>query len=151
MQPFIHIYETQHPPARNSIADSQYSKSPNAEFKGDSDNLPSNHHNSAITSSHENKTASKGPEARPLGDFNPSSQIFDVPKDIVYNAAGPRPDQVILLTASDGKGHNSGIKNIMESTVENRRKFCEHHGYINHFINISKYDLQGAHPVSSDN
>jgi hypothetical protein len=101
------------------------------------------------TSIHDTPKVSHRPKARPLGDFNPTKQMFDVPADIVYNSAGPRPDQVILLTASDGKGHNSGIENILESTAENRKKFCEHHGYINHFINISKYDLPDVHPVSS--
>lgn len=79
--------------------------------------------------------------------FNPMKDTFDVPEDIYYDPAGPRPDQVILLTASDGKGHNGGIADILGSTARNRAAYCEKQGYINQFINISKYDLEGAHPV----
>ncbi|KAF1991743.1 glycosyltransferase family 34 protein [Aulographum hederae CBS 113979] len=88
------------------------------------------------------------PKYLPLAkDFDPTKHVFDVPENIVYDPAGPRPDQVILLTASDGKGHNGGIENIMETTAENRKLYCEHHGYINQFVNISKYDMKGAHAV----
>ncbi|KAF2098197.1 hypothetical protein NA57DRAFT_40922, partial [Rhizodiscina lignyota] len=73
---------------------------------------------------------------------------FDVQKDITYDPAGPRPDQIVLLTASDGKGHNGGIQDIVPNAVQNRKEFCDVHGYINHFINISKYNMgEDTHAV----
>jgi len=72
---------------------------------------------------------------------------FEVKEDIVYDPAGPRPDQVVLLMASDGKGHNGGIQNLMQMATENRQEFADYHGYHYHFINISKFDIGDAHPV----
>lgn len=72
---------------------------------------------------------------------------FTIPDDIKYDPAGPRPDQIILLCASDGKGHNGGIENLFEQTQVNRQAYADLHGYTYHFINISKYDIGGSHPV----
>lgn len=72
---------------------------------------------------------------------------FSVPDDIKYDPNGPRPDQIILLCASDGKGHNGGIQNLIEQTRENRQAYADLHGYKYHFLNISKYDIAPAHPV----
>jgi hypothetical protein len=72
---------------------------------------------------------------------------FTIPDDIKYDPAGPRPDQIILLCASDGKGHNGGIENLFEQTQVNRQAYADFHGYTYHFINISKYDIGGSHPV----
>jgi len=80
----------------------------------------------------------------PLADLNVT---ITVPVDITYNPAGPRPDQVVLLTASDGKGNNGGIQDILKLTTQNRKDYCDYHGYIYEFINISNYDLAGAHAV----
>lgn len=77
-----------------------------------------------------------------------SKQVhFNVPSDITYDPAGPRPDQIILLCASDGGGHNGGIENLVEQTKKNRQEYADLHGYKYHFLNISKYDIGGAHPV----
>ncbi|KAL7268588.1 hypothetical protein RUND412_008785 [Rhizina undulata] len=67
--------------------------------------------------------------------------------DVVYDPAGPRPDQIILLSASDGKGHNGGIPHLLEDTQVNRKEYAQLHGYTYHFLNISKYEYGGAHPV----
>lgn len=72
---------------------------------------------------------------------------FSVPADIKYNPEGPRPDQIVLLCASDGKGHNGGIENLLEQTRENRQAYADFHGYKYHFLNISKFDIAPAHPV----
>lgn len=72
---------------------------------------------------------------------------FSVPADIKYDPEGPRPDQIILLCASDGKGHNGGIENLLEQTRENRQAYADFHGYKYHFLNISKFDIAPAHPV----
>lgn len=80
----------------------------------------------------------------PFSDLNTT---ITVPDHIKYDPAGPRPDQVVLLTASDGKGNNGGIENIIELATQNRKDYCDHHGYIYEFIDISKYDLGGAHAV----
>jgi galactosyl transferase GMA12/MNN10 family len=82
--------------------------------------------------------------ATPLPALNTT---FHVPSDIFYDPRGPRPEQVVVVTATDGKGHNGGIENIIEQTSENRKAYCAHHGYQYHFVNISKFDLEGAHPV----
>jgi hypothetical protein len=70
-----------------------------------------------------------------------------VPKDINYSPDGPRPDQIIILTASDGKGHNGGIQDLVGQTTKNREEYAQKHGYHYHFINITKYDIGNAHPV----
>ena len=80
----------------------------------------------------------------PISDLNTT---ITVPENINYNSSGPRPDQVILLTATDGQGNNGGIKNIVQLAEENRKAYCNYHGYIYHFINISKYDLGDSHAV----
>ncbi|KAF3938191.1 hypothetical protein ABW19_dt0202350 [Dactylella cylindrospora] len=72
---------------------------------------------------------------------------FDVKDDVYFDPAGPRPDQVVLLMASDGKGHNGGIEHLLEMATQNRQEYANFHGYQFNFINISKYDLRGAHPV----
>ena len=94
------------------------------------------------------------PEVSSLGDTSwkqiPISDLnitITVPENIKYSSNGPRPDQIILLTASDGQGNNGGIKNIIQLAEENRKAYCNHHGYIYHFINISKYDIGGSHAV----
>ena len=83
-------------------------------------------------------------KARPLKALDTTFHVAD---DIVYDPAGPRPDQVVIVTATDGGGHNGGIENIIELTAENRKQYCAHHGYHYHFVNISQFDLEGAHPV----
>ncbi|EWC46974.1 hypothetical protein DRE_03736 [Drechslerella stenobrocha 248] len=77
----------------------------------------------------------------------PPQWTFDVKDDVRFDPAGPRPDQIVMLMASDGKGHNGGIENLLEMARENRRQYAEFQGYNFHFINISRYDLRGAHPV----
>lgn len=79
--------------------------------------------------------------------FPEEAKTFNVPKNIVYSKDGPKPSEVVLLAASDGKGHNGGIPNLMERTLQNRKEYAEFHGYNFHFINITRYDLHGAKPV----
>jgi hypothetical protein len=72
---------------------------------------------------------------------------FHVPDDIHYSFKGPDPSEVVIVTASDGKGHNGGIEDVLGQTAANRKAYCEHHGYNYHFVNISKFELENAHPV----
>jgi len=72
---------------------------------------------------------------------------FSVPADMVHTPDGPKPDEIVLLAASDGKGHNGGIENILEDITLNRQEYANLHGYHYQFLNISKYDIGGAHPV----
>lgn len=51
------------------------------------------------------------------------------------------------MTASDGGGHNSAIPNILERVLDDRAKYCERHGYINLWLNTSRYDIGAAHRV----
>lgn len=67
--------------------------------------------------------------------------------DLTSDPDGPKPEEIVVLTASDGKGHNNGIENLMEKAQENRQAFCDYHGYIQEFINISKYNIGHYHPV----
>ena len=52
-----------------------------------------------------------------------------------------------MLAASDGKGHNNGIPNILSAIQPNRQEYANLHGYHYLFIDISKYGLTGIHPV----
>ncbi|KAI5780177.1 galactosyl transferase GMA12/MNN10 family-domain-containing protein [Peziza echinospora] len=85
--------------------------------------------------------------SKPKVVFPGPSFTFNVDNDIVYNPEGPTPDQIVLLAASDGGGHNNEIPNMLQRTEENRIEYAKLHGYIYQFINITKYDLQGASPV----
>jgi hypothetical protein len=72
---------------------------------------------------------------------------FHVPDNMHYSTKGPDPSEVVVVTATDGKGHNGGIEDIIGQTSANRKAYCDHHGYNYHFVNISKFDLEDAHPV----
>jgi len=95
------------------------------------------HHASAVST----------PAAAPSSTLDPQTSTFTVSDDIVYDPSGPKPSEIVILTATDGHGHNGGINSILEATAENRQAYCKHQGYNYHFINITKYDLKGAHPV----
>jgi hypothetical protein len=82
--------------------------------------------------------------AKPLKAINTT---FTVPEDIVYDPKGPKPHEIVFVTASDGKGHNGGIEDILGHTARNRKAYCDYHGYNYHFVNISKFDLGDVHPV----
>lgn len=85
--------------------------------------------------------------AVPTPTLDPQDSTFTTEDNMVYDPAGPAPSEVVILTGTDGLGHNGGIKTILEATAGNRQAYCDLHGYNYHFINISKYDLKGAHPV----
>lgn len=95
------------------------------------------------------KFKQKEEEKKKLFDATKISKnvAFSVPADIKYDPEGPRPDQIVLLCASDGKGHNGGIENLLEQARENRQEYADFHGYKYHFLNISKFDIAPAHPV----
>ncbi|KNG47458.1 glycosyltransferase family 34 protein [Stemphylium lycopersici] len=61
------------------------------------------------------------------------------------SARKPRNKDVVILTASDGGGHNSAIPNILERVLDDRAKYCERHGYTNLWLNTSRYDIGEAH------
>ena len=63
-------------------------------------------------------------------------------------ARKPRPQDVIVLTASDGGGHNSAIPNVLERVLDDRKEYCAKHGYTHLWINTSRYDIGEAHRVS---
>ena len=62
----------------------------------------------------------------------------------------PRNRDVIMLTASDGGGHNNVIPNILQRVLEDREKYCEKHGYNHLWLNTSRYDIGEAHRVRQD-
>lgn len=82
--------------------------------------------------------------ATPIVDLQKS---FDIPKDMTFSPEGPKPEQVVLVTASDGGGNNGAIDNILALAEENRKAYCKQHGYQYHYVDISKFDLGNAHPV----
>jgi hypothetical protein len=65
----------------------------------------------------------------------------------VFDPAGPQPSDIIILTAGDGKGNNGEIPDLLQRVSQNRQDFCDYHGYTCVFTNITKYDLEGHHPV----
>lgn len=88
--------------------------------------------------------SSKAWHMTPLAATN---NTITIPKDMVHTAEGPKPNEIVMVTASDGKGHNGGIEDILGKTAKNRKEYCAHHGYNYHFVNISKFDMGDAHPV----
>lgn len=76
--------------------------------------------------------------------FDPRVDSFDLPEEDVFDPLGPEPHQVVLLTATDGRSQEKGIgtvPNLLERVIQNRDEFCDYHGYIHHFVNLSDYDL----------
>ncbi|KAK9459498.1 galactosyl transferase GMA12/MNN10 family-domain-containing protein [Lipomyces oligophaga] len=61
----------------------------------------------------------------------------------------PKGDKIVLLTASDGRGHNAEIPHLMENVVSNRQEYCAYHGYTYEFVNITKYSKPNQHIVWS--
>jgi hypothetical protein len=62
-------------------------------------------------------------------------------------ARTPRNKDIVVLTASDGGGHNGAVENILERVLGDRAKYCELHGYTNLWLNTSRYDIGKAHRV----
>jgi hypothetical protein len=62
-------------------------------------------------------------------------------------ARKPRNRDVVVLTASDGGGHNSAIPNVLQRVLEDRQKYCDKHGFTNLWLNTSRYDIGAAHRV----
>jgi hypothetical protein len=62
-------------------------------------------------------------------------------------ARAPRNRDVVVLTASDGGGHNSAIPNVLERVLDDREKYCAKHGYRSLWLNTSRYDIGDAHRV----
>ncbi|OCK81778.1 glycosyltransferase family 34 protein [Lepidopterella palustris CBS 459.81] len=70
---------------------------------------------------------------------------FNVPPTIKSVAKIPKPANIVVLTASDGGGHNSAIPCLLERVIENRQIYCDNHGYQNLWLNTSKYNIGTAH------
>ncbi|KAK9375473.1 galactosyl transferase GMA12/MNN10 family-domain-containing protein [Lipomyces chichibuensis] len=59
------------------------------------------------------------------------------------DALEPKGNKVVLLTATDGKGHNNEIENLLDMVTENREDYCAFHDYKYQFTNISEFDQDG--------
>ncbi|KAK9461517.1 galactosyl transferase GMA12/MNN10 family-domain-containing protein [Lipomyces oligophaga] len=63
--------------------------------------------------------------------------------DAIRNKANdvlePKGSRIVLLSASDGQGHNGAITDLFKNMKENREEYCAYHGYTYQFINLSKY------------
>lgn len=75
----------------------------------------------------------------PPSGFDATKETFDIPSSVRFDASGPRPGQFILLTAADG-GNNNGVDHMLERALQNRQEYCDAHGYICHWVDISRFD-----------
>ncbi|KAK9371564.1 galactosyl transferase GMA12/MNN10 family-domain-containing protein [Lipomyces chichibuensis] len=89
-----------------------------------------------------------------LSTAQPSAQLVQplhLTLDEMRNMAGdslePKGKKIVLLTATDGKGNNGAIQNLIEMVTENREEYCAYHDYAYQFINISKFHMEGRPPV----
>ncbi|KAK9370708.1 galactosyl transferase GMA12/MNN10 family-domain-containing protein [Lipomyces kononenkoae] len=55
----------------------------------------------------------------------------------------PKGNKVVLLTATDGKGHNGEIENLLEMVTENREEYCAFHEYKYQFTDMSQFNQEG--------
>ncbi|KAK9344525.1 galactosyl transferase GMA12/MNN10 family-domain-containing protein [Lipomyces starkeyi] len=55
----------------------------------------------------------------------------------------PKGNKVVLLTATDGKGHNNEIENLLDMVTENREDYTAFHEYKYQFTNISEFNQDG--------
>ncbi|KAK9233860.1 galactosyl transferase GMA12/MNN10 family-domain-containing protein [Lipomyces kononenkoae] len=87
-----------------------------------------------------------------LANSSPQSMVH-LTLDEMRNKAGdtvePKGQQIVLLTATDGKGNNGAIENLIAMATENREEYCAYHDYIYQFLNISKHHIDGRPPVWS--
>ncbi|KAF2751878.1 glycosyltransferase family 34 protein [Sporormia fimetaria CBS 119925] len=101
---------------------------------------------SLLEASHEPKLQNDTPQPgffklQPEWDWKVSASA----KGLESKARKPRNRDVVVLTASDGGGHNGAIPNVLERVLEDRKKYCDKHGYTNLWINTSRYDIGEAH------
>ncbi|KAH0543464.1 hypothetical protein FGG08_002229 [Glutinoglossum americanum] len=89
----------------------------------------------------------KGDHVEPVDFTHRQSWRFDVDPFKKFNPKGPKPENIIILTATDGNGNNAEIPDLLENVGHNRQEYCDYHGYICVFTNITKYDLEDKHPV----
>ncbi|KAK9325261.1 galactosyl transferase GMA12/MNN10 family-domain-containing protein [Lipomyces orientalis] len=55
----------------------------------------------------------------------------------------PKGNKIVVLTATDGKGHNNEINNLFDMVTENREEYCAFHDYTYQFSNISQFQREG--------
>jgi len=58
-----------------------------------------------------------------------------------------KPEEILILTASNGGGHNAAIPNLLERIREERDSYAKRHNYTHLWLDTDKYDVGGAHPV----
>ncbi|KAF2500210.1 galactosyl transferase [Lophium mytilinum] len=58
-----------------------------------------------------------------------------------------KPEEILILTASNGGGHNAAIPNLLERICEERDSYAKLHNYTHTWLNTDKYDVGDAHPV----
>ncbi|KAK9245243.1 galactosyl transferase GMA12/MNN10 family-domain-containing protein [Lipomyces tetrasporus] len=59
----------------------------------------------------------------------------------------PKGNKIVVLTATDGKGHNNEINNLFDMVTENREDYCAFHEYTYQFTNISQFQKDGRAAV----
>lgn len=60
-------------------------------------------------------------------------------KPLKFNPKGPASNQIVVLSAGDGFGNGSEF--MMEQAIQNRKLYCERHGYIYSFVDMKEFDL----------
>ncbi|KAK9480270.1 galactosyl transferase GMA12/MNN10 family-domain-containing protein [Lipomyces japonicus] len=91
------------------------------------------------------KETTKPKENKPEEDV--STDVFHDIRNKAGDTVEPKGSKVVLLTATDGKGHNGAIKGLIDKVTENRQEYCAYHGYTYQYINISKFGLTDRPPV----
>ena len=100
-----------------------------------------------MTAEAEEQEECKEKEALSVDPFQALNMTVTLPKKTVYDPTGGKNSEIVILTATDGKGHNDDIPNMVELVKANRDAYCKHHGYIHHFVDLSKIDMDDVPAV----
>jgi hypothetical protein len=59
-----------------------------------------------------------------------------------------KPEEILILTASNGGGHNAAIPDLLEKVCDDRDKYAKRNGYTHLWLNTDNYYVGDVHPVS---
>ncbi|KAK7206646.1 galactosyl transferase GMA12/MNN10 family-domain-containing protein [Myxozyma melibiosi] len=75
------------------------------------------------------------------------SHLLDSIKGMARDVLEPKGSKIVLLSASDGHGHNNAIANLFERATSNRLQYCAFHDYVYQYIDLSRYEADGRSAV----
>jgi hypothetical protein len=58
-----------------------------------------------------------------------------------------KPEEILILTASNGGGHNAAIPDLLEKVCDDRDKYAKRNGYTHLWLNTDNYYVGDVHPV----